>query len=388
MWGRQLRSASSLHSAALSGPSAEAHGRPGPEAHEIAILHGPLWEATMQYRRWLAVVLLSLVTPRVHAQMGQAGGGFASFGSVHIYVVYANDRKAGANLVVRLMQGSSSTPEQTTFTNDQGKADFRNVPVGMYHVSVTGDGIETTESDEFEVDSRKVTQSQYVTVHPTQGPEAKAGTSTSGTVSASELKVPIKARKELDKANEAISRQDWSKAIESLNKAIAIYPQYASAYNNLGVVYAHMNDVVREQQALVKAVSLDDHFAAACQNLVKVYLRERAYPQAETLLGKGLSVEPNNGQYLMLMADVQFMEGHYDAAIASAKKVHALPNNHPATAHYIAAKAYEQENRPKEAMAEFQTFLKEEPTGPRADHVRGDLAKMQASAPVTSANAQ
>ena len=342
----------------------------------------------MQYRRWLAVVLLSLVTPRVHAQMGQAGGGFASFGSVHIYVVYANDRKAGANLVVRLMQGSSSTPEQTTFTNDQGKADFRNVPIGMYHVSVTGDGIETKESDEFEVDSRKVTQSQYVTVHQLAGAEAAAETSKSGMVSASELQVPIKARKELDKANEAISRQEWSKAIESLNKAIAIYPQYASAYNNLGVVYAHMNDVVREQQALEKAVSLDDHFSAACQNLVKVYLRQRAYPQAETLLGKGLNVDPNNGQYLMLMADVQYMEGHYDAAIATAQKVHALPNDHPATAHYIAGKAYEQEHRSQDALAEFQMFLKEEPTGPRADHVRSDITKMQGPAAVVSPSPQ
>jgi tetratricopeptide (TPR) repeat protein len=384
--GLATASGSSLHSATLSGFFAEAHG--SLDADEIAILHGHLWEATMQYQRWLIVVLLSLVTPRVHAQMGTAGGGFSTFGSVHVHVVYANDRKAGANLVVRLMQGSSNTPEQTTFTNDQGKADFRNVPVGMYHVSVSGDGIEAMESDEFEVDSRKVTQSQYVTVHQIQGSEAKSESSTSGTVSASELKVPDKARKELDKANEAISRQEWSKAIESLNKAIAIYPQYASAYNNLGVVYAHMNDVVREQQALEKAVSLDDHFVAACQNLVKVYLRQRAYPQAETLLGKGLSVEPNNGQYLMLMADVQYMEGHYDAAIATAKKVHALPNDHPATAHYIAAKAYEQEHRSQDALAEFQVFLKEEPTGPRADHVRSDITKMQGSAAVVAKNPQ
>ena len=149
------------------------------------------------------------------------------------------------------------------------------------------------------------------------------------------------------------------------------------AYNNLGVVYARMNDEVHEQQALEKALSLDEHLAPARQNLVKVYLRQKAYPQAETLLIKGLSGDPNNGQYLMLMADVQYVQGHYDAAIATAQKVHALPNDHPAVAHYIAAKAYEHESRSKEALAEFQMFLKEEPTGPRADHVRADMAKMQ-----------
>jgi tetratricopeptide (TPR) repeat protein len=331
----------------------------------------------MRYQRWLAVVLLPFLTPHAHAQLGGASAGFSSSGNVHVHVVFANDRRAGANLLVRLMQGSSSTPEATTYTNDTGQADFRNVPLGMYHVSISGDGIEATDSELFEVDARKATQSEYVTVRQTQGADAKTENSKSGTVSASALKVPAKARQELDKASEAISRQEWSKAAELLNKAIAIYPEYAAAYNNLGVVYAGMSDLVHEQQALEKAVSLDERFAAARQNLVKVYLRQKAYPQAETLLGKGLSIDPNNGQYLMLMADVQYVQGHYDAAIATAQKVHALPNDHPATAHYIAAKAYERENRPKEALAEFQTFLKEEPTGPRADHVRDDMAKMQ-----------
>src|SRR5208337_4912265 len=41
-----------------------------PEAHEFAILHGGLWEATMQYRRWLATVLFSILIPHAHAQRG------------------------------------------------------------------------------------------------------------------------------------------------------------------------------------------------------------------------------------------------------------------------------------------------------------------------------
>jgi antitoxin component HigA of HigAB toxin-antitoxin module len=45
--------------------------------------------------------------------------------------------------------------------------------------------------------------------------------------------------------------------------------------------------------------------------------------------------------------------------------------------HYIAARSYQQENKQTEALAEFQTFLKEEPKGPRADHVRADVAKIQ-----------
>jgi len=332
----------------------------------------------MQYQRWLAPVLFWLLIPQVHAQFGGNVG--VKTGSVHIHVVYADDRKAGSNLLVRLMEGPSSTIVQTTYTNDAGKADFRNIPVGNYHVVVSGDGIETTESALFEVDSRQVTQAQYVTVRQAEANGPRPVTPQSGTVSASDLNVPSKARKQLDKANEAMVRQDWRKAAELLGKAIAIYPQYVAAYNNLGVAYGRMDDAAHEQEALQKAISLDEHFAPACENLAKLYLRQKDFSQAESLLGKAVSMDPNNGQDLTLLAYAQYMQRRYDAAIATTQKVQALTNQHLASAHYIAAKAYEHQNRSQEAFAEFQMFLKDEPTGPRADHVRSDMAKMQSSA--------
>jgi len=343
----------------------------------------------MQCARWLALVLLSgLLLPPAQAQLRGGGSTGLSAGSVHIHVVFADDRKAGANLQVRLMQGSSDTPIAMTYTNDTGKADFRNVAVGEYHVEISGDGIETTRSELFEVDSRQVTQSQYVTVRPAGAADAKPAVPKSATVSASGLGVPDKARTQLDKANEAIAKREWKQAAEMLNKAISIYPQFAVAYNNLAVVYANLNDVVHERQALEKAVALDEHFVPACQNLAKLYLRLKEFSQAETLLGKALSSDPNNGQYLTLMADAQYMLRNYDAAIATARKVHALPDENAPTAHYIAAMAYQQQRRLSEAVAELQMFLKEEPTGPRADHVRNDITKLQGAEPLVPSNSR
>lgn len=342
----------------------------------------------MRCQWWLALSLFCCLGQPVPAQIRGGGVGGLGAGSVHVRVTYADDRRTGANLQVVLMQGSSDTPIATTFTNNNGQADFRNVAVGEYHVVVSGDGIETTASELFEVDTRQVTQAEYVTVRKSRSAENETAAAKPGTVSASELQVPEKARKQLDKANEAIAGQQWKQAIDLLHKAIAIYPQYAMAYNNLGVVYAHMNDPAHEQQALEKAVSLDQHFAPACRNLAKVYLRQRDYSKAESLLGKGLSTDPNNGEYLTLMADVQYMEGRYDAAIDDAQKVHALPDAHPSIVHYIAAMAYQQERRPAQALAELQMFLNEEPTGPRADRVRSDLAKLKSTGKSVAANPQ
>ena len=229
--------------------------------------------------------------------------------------------------------------------------------MGDYHVIVSGDGIQTTESRLFEVDERKATQSQYITVRRIEDSGPQPVGSKSSMVSAAELNVSPKARKELDKANEAMARHDWKKALEHLNKAIAIDPHYAAAYNNLGVLYARMNDDAHEREALEKAISLDDHFAAPNVNLAKLCLREKNFPKAETLLEKAVSVDPNNAESLMLLADAQYMDSHYDAAIASAHEAHASSKTHPAFVHYIAARAYDKENRRVEALCRITDIL-------------------------------
>ena len=334
----------------------------------------------MQYQRWLAPVFVSFLITCAQAQLRGATSSGLSVGNVHVRVVFDNDRNAGSNLLVRLMEGSSSMPVATGWTNDVGQAEFRSVIVGNYHVEVSGDGIQTTESDVFEVDQRKGTQSQYVTVHRIEDYGPKPVDSKSPLVSAADLNVPPKARKELDKANEPMLLHDYKKALEHLNKAIAIYPQYATAYNNLGVLYARMNDVPHEQEALEKAISLDGHFAMALVNLGKLSLREKNFPKAESVLDKAVGASPNNAESLMLLADAEYMDQHYDAAITSARQAHAASHDHPSFVHYIAARAYQNKNRQQDALAEFQIFLKEEPHGPRADHVRGDIAKIQRAA--------
>jgi hypothetical protein len=45
--------------------------------------------------------------------------------------------------------------------------------------------------------------------------------------------------------------------------------------------------------------------------------------------------------------------------------------------HYIAARAFRRENRPSDAITEFERLLQEEPSGRRAHAVRKELAEME-----------
>jgi Tfp pilus assembly protein PilF len=327
----------------------------------------------MWYRSLLASVFISILLTSASAQFSGSGSG-----NLRVRVVYANnDRGATSNLLVQLMNGPSSSAVATAYTNDSGFAEFDRLTPGEYHIIVTGNGIEKADSGMFEVDPRKMTQVQYIYVHSVD--EGKTGTPPGNgpMVSATELNVPDSARKEFEKAGEALTHENWKKAIEHLNKAIEIYPQYAAAYNNLGVAYGRMDDTVRQSVALERAISLDDHFAAAYVNLAELSIRQQNIDKAEILLLKAIPLDPTSARSYMLLADAELLNQKYDAAISNATKVHSLPHERMALTHFIAARAYEHENRPQDALAELQLFLKEEPKGARADHIRDEIKMVQ-----------
>jgi len=48
-----------------------------------------------------------------------------------------------------------------------------------------------------------------------------------------DLKIPAEARKEFDNASKSMAGHDLAKALQKLNRAIALYPQYLSLVRTL-----------------------------------------------------------------------------------------------------------------------------------------------------------
>jgi Tfp pilus assembly protein PilF len=248
--------------------------------------------------------------------------------------------------------------------------------MGSYHLQVSGEGIEETDSGRIEVNAGDGAQSLFVSVKRIAETRAAVGNPKSPTVAAVDLNIPEGAKKDFDKARTLMAKQDWSKAKDELMKAVATYPQYSAAYNNLGVVYARLGDRVRERESLQAAIRLDDHFAAALVNLATMAVVDHNLAGAEPLLNRAAAADPNNVQTLLLLAKVQFAQRHWEAAIATCHKIHFVHLGEEPFGHYIAAKALEEENRAAAAATELHTFLDEEPAGARADAVRKEMAAM------------
>jgi Tfp pilus assembly protein PilF len=324
-------------------------------------------EVRVMIRRLLIAPLLFLLLASSTAQMHT--------GNLHVRVTFTNGQACTIKVRVQLMLSAGSTSVAESYTNDQGLTDFDEVEIGNYHLVISGDGIEQTDSGMFEVDNRHGTQFQTVTMRRTD--EAAQAKSSGATVAVQDMNIPKPALKQFNKASDLITREDWKKALDLLNRAIGLYPQYVQAYNNLGVVYARLGDRTSERTALQKALSINDHFAPAWVNLGRMAIVDRDFPTAENLLNKATALDPANSETLLILANVELMNLHYQQAIANCQKAHSLGQDSHSLVHFIAARAFEHESQISSAVSELKTFLKEEPSGIRADAARKELSSLQ-----------
>ena len=65
-------------------------------------------------------------------------------------------------------------------------------------------------------------------------------THSEATVSRFDLKAPGKARSELNKGLQFLTRKDFQNAINSFSKAIALYPEFVAARNAMGCTYFNL----------------------------------------------------------------------------------------------------------------------------------------------------
>lgn len=287
---------------------------------------------------------------------------------VRVRVAFANGGCDGSTQV-RLVSRSGAVAEANP--NDRCLVDFNGIADGTYHVSVSGRNFPDTDTT--------ITTSTGSTEFEVKVPAAASGSEMlpGASISITDLRIPPKAQKEFDKASDLTVRQDYPKAIQALNRAISIYPNYAAAYNNLGTIYSKLGDRTHEREALEKAVSINDHLAPAYLNLARMDMAAKDFAGAEAQLKKASSCDPLDGITMVLLAYSEFMEQHYDDVIATSRKAHILDSPH-AYAHQVAARAFEQKREGPNAIAELELFLREEPTGQRADSARKELAALQA----------
>ena len=191
-----------------------------------------------------------------------------------------------------------------------------------------------------------------------------------------DLKAPGAARREYDKGTRCLIKKDFSGAVASLTKAVAIYPSFVGAHNALGSAYLNLGQNEQAQNEFSRVVALDDHLPYCYLNLSWAQLGLRDYASAQQSLQKASALAPLDLHMLTALSYAELLNQDYAATIATALQVHGRKHEGAAIVHYFAAAAWQGENNLPAARNELEIFVAEAPSSPSAGVARQEIEKI------------
>jgi Tfp pilus assembly protein PilF len=144
----------------------------------------------------------------------------------------------------------------------------------------------------------------------------------------------LRGRKYLD----TVSRENVEQAKELFEKAIALDPNYARAYTNLGFLYWHEwrlwgrdrdGNLTKAMELGRKAIELDDRSAGAHLLVALVHQYRGEHDEAEVEGRNVLALEPTQAETLGNLGRFLKASGRFEEAIAVLEKAMRIDPHHP-----------------------------------------------------------
>ncbi len=127
---------------------------------------------------------------------------------------------------------------------------------------------------------------------------------------------PPAAERELALARKALTRDDETRALDHLDRALRVYPQYAEAYSELGAVLLRRSEVSRALEALEQAVAHDPRSVETRLNLGIAQLQFLMLDHAEYSVRQAIRLDAGSQKAHYLLAVILNQKGDRPAAAA------------------------------------------------------------------------
>ena len=179
--------------------------------------------------------------------------------------------------------------------------------------------------------------------------------------------VPAKARKEMEKAEAARAGKRIDEAIDHLNKAVSLDPNYVAARNNLAVFLLFENRIEPALAQLLEAIKIDPWNSTLSTNLTVGYILSHRLEDAERTARLNMDLERGGGHAPMLLGLVLVTKHKY-----TAEALHCFDRargDHP-LADLFAASVLLAQDKPAEAKPYLEAYLASGDEGHRSEATR------------------
>lgn len=210
------------------------------------------------------------------------------------------------------------------------------------------------------------------------------------TISFTSLQAPKDAKKAYEKGAEAIRKKKWADAQKNLEKAVGIYPKYASAWFELGQAYHQQQNIEQARNAYAKSLEADPKFLKPYLQMAVISANERKWDEVERYTSELLRLDPIDFAPAYFYNSVaNFNLRKFDAAEKSAREGLKLDSQHqlPKMQHVLGIILANKRDYVG-AAEHLRGYLQHAPNAQDADMVRKQLAEVEKIAGPPAAQAQ
>ncbi len=199
------------------------------------------------------------------------------------------------------------------------------------------------------------------------------------TVSVTDLSAPKDAKKALARAAKAAQKGKTEEAEKNLESALTIYPKYADAWFQLGLIYEQAHRVADARNAFSKALESDGKFVRPYIELARLAATEQKWQETLDLSGQALALDPldfPDGFYLNALANYYLK--NWDLAEGSLRRVHRLDSNHRLPqSHLLLAGILDRKRDLAGEAEQLRFYLKYAPQAANSADVRARLQDLE-----------
>ncbi len=281
----------------------------------------------------------------------------------------AIDGKPISDARIELRDTMTGNSLASVFTKANGSFQLYNITPGAYEVVATSGLNEARERVQV------LPGMAFVNLQiNAPGSDPSAGPA----VSVASMKVPGKASKEFDKAQKAFTESKLDQAKDHVNKALAIYPNYAQALTLRGILFINDNKNDEGQADLQNAIKFDSTYALAYFAMGAALNQAGKYDDALRTLQRGIVYSPDSWQGYFEIAKASLGKGNFDAALKNVNRASQMVKDDYPPLHLVKAHALLGLKQYDTAISELEGYLFREPNGAAADSARKTLDQAKA----------
>jgi len=180
-----------------------------------------------------------------------------------------------------------------------------------------------------------------------------------------------------------LGRRRWQRAEANLRRAVAIYPAYVQAWNELGIALQSVGKLDDARLAFQKAISLDERLFSAYAQLAVMDAGREQWANVAAITLAALKHDPVNWPSLFFYdAVANYNLGHLPEAEQSARRAIALDAaTQLPRAHYILGRILAVRGDSRAAAEEMSKYLELLPNAADAPRVRAEIRDATARSP-------